>query len=479
MRVARREGARLADSETRPAMLFQIVIAAAAGLIAMVYMVMSPIGPAMFLSFTTPFDALFSGLFGFYGNTATYLPLLAILLSTSPTMWVTVFFGSRIQQFVFFFILMLAISHFIMFTVFPEAAVVEYVRKLTLFMVVGIWAWGMQSADQLFKLNRVLVISTAAYTLISMADFYLGVGALPGAEATADASGVFGETLAETSSSHTLRYRGGGLPINRTANWLIVPSFVAFGWFMLMEKGRSRMVGLICAIICVTGLFATVGRSAILGTVVGFVVLMFVGVGLRPKKMLGTSVAVAAIGVIGITFMWQIGFLDLLESRFVGDGSVNAAGRRLGVYQAALQIWMSSPVIGVGDSMMPFHPLYIGNTAHNSFLGILAEAGLIGFFPYFALTVMFVLRFLRKSAYVDPAFDAWRPYFFAGFVASMTQNMFNEYTWERLIWYTVCYLIAYERLEAAGRAVAVKEAMDEMPGFEPSFGNAGSGVQTY
>jgi hypothetical protein len=477
MRVAGRIGVRIADSETRPAMLFNIVIAAAAGFVALVYMVMSAIGPAMFFSLTSPFDALFNGLFGFYGNAVTYLPLLAILVSTSPTAWIDQFFGSRIQRFVFLFIIALSISHVVTFSIYPEAAVTEYLRKLTLFMVVGIWASGMRSADQLSKLNRVLVLSTAAYTLISMTDFYFGVGALPGADASA--SGVLGETLADTSNEHTLRYRGGGLPINRTANWLIVPTFLGFGWFMLVEKGRSKMLGLACAIICITGIFATVGRSAIVATIVGFLVIIFSRGGLQPKKIVGTTVVVSAMGVIGLLFMWQIGFLDLFEARFVGEGSEDAAVGRLQLYFSALQIWMTSPVIGVGDAAMPAHPLYVGSTAHNSFLGILAEAGLVGFIPYLALTVMFVLRFVRKSKYVDPAFDAWRPYFFAGFVASMTQNMFNEYTWERFIWYTVCYLIAYERLDAMGRAAAAREAMEQAPGFDSSFGNAPSGAQTY
>lgn len=458
-------------------MLFNIVLAAAAGFVALLYMVMSSIGPAMFFSLTSPFDALFNGLFGFYGNAVTYLPLLAILVSTSPKAWIDQFFGSRIQRFVFLFIIALSISHVVTFSIYPEAAVIEYLRKLTLFMVVGIWASGMRSADQLSKLNRVLVISTAAYTVISMTDFYFGVGALPGADASA--SGVLGETLADTSSEHTLRYRGGGLPINRTANWLIVPTFLGFGWFMLVAKGRSKMLGLACTIICITGIFATVGRSAILATLIGFVVIIFSRGGLQPKKIVGTTTVVSALGVIGLFFMWQVGFLDLFEARFVGEGSEGAAVGRLQVYSDTLRIWMTSPVIGVGDAAIPAHALYTGSTAHNSFLGILAEAGLVGFIPYFALTVMFVLRFVRKSTYVDPVFDAWRPYFFAGFVASMTQSMFNEYTWERFIWYTVCYLIAYERLDAMGRMVAAREAKEKMPGFDSTFGIPPSEVQTY
>lgn len=458
-------------------MLFNIVLAAAAGFVALLYMVMSSIGPAMFFSLTSPFDALFNGLFGFYGNAVTYLPLLAILVSTSPKAWIDQFFGSRIQRFVFLFIIALSISHVVTFSIYPEAAVIEYLRKLTLFMVVGIWASGMRSADQLSKLNRVLVISTAAYTVISMTDFYFGVGALPGADASA--SGVLGETLADTSSEHTLRYRGGGLPINRTANWLIVPTFLGFGWFMLVAKGRSKMLGLACTIICITGIFATVGRSAILATLIGFVVIIFSRGGLQPKKIVATTTVVSALGVIGLFFMWQVGFLDLFEARFVGEGSEGAAVGRLQVYSDTLRIWMTSPVIGVGDAAIPAHALYTGSTAHNSFLGILAEAGLVGFIPYFALTVMFVLRFVRKSTYVDPVFDAWRPYFFAGFVASMTQSMFNEYTWERFIWYTVCYLIAYERLDAMGRMVAAREAKEKMPGFDSTFGIPPSEVQTY
>ena len=94
------------------------------------------------------------------------------------------------------------------------------------------------------------------------------------------------------------------------------------------------------------------------------------------------------------------------------------------------------------------------------FLAILSEAGIVGLIPYLALTGLIVLRFIRPHPLADPGFDAWRPYFFAGFVASMIQNMFNEYTWERLIWYSVAYVAALERLEWRARAALLREQMN-------------------
>ncbi len=449
-------------------MLIQIVIAAAGGLIAMAYMVLNPVGPAAFLAAISPFDALFSSLFGMGGNLVTYLPMLAFMMKVSPGGWLPAFFGSRIQQVFFIFLLALSISHLLTVASYPQAAVLEYLRKFTLFMVVGIWAWFMRSGDDVSKLNRIIVVSTVVYTLISMADFYLGIGVLPGVEAT---EGVYGRTLEETPSEHSLRYRAGALPINRTANWLIVPSFLAFGWLMLAKTTVARAAGLFSTVVCVTGIFATVGRSAIAATVLGFLVLMPTAIGMKPKRILGAVAVLFVVGSVGVLTMWQLGFLDLVETRFVGERSEGAGAARLTVYVAALRIWMTSPVIGVGDSMMAEHPLFIGVTAHNSFLGILAEAGIVGFLPYLALTILIIMRFVERVSDLEETFESWRPYFFAGWVASMFQNMFNEYTWERFIWYSVAYLIARERLMSASRAARARQAL----AAQPTFGGLAAG----
>lgn len=463
---------RLREPDTR--MLLQIVIAAGGGLVAMAFMILSPIGPAAFLAAVSPFDALFSSLFGMGGNLVTYLPLLALMMKVSPGGWLPAFFGSRIQQFFFAFLLALSISHLLTVAVHPQAAVLEYLRKFTLFMVVGIWAWFMRSGDDVLRLNRILVVSTVVYTLISMADFYLGIGVLPGVEAT---EGVYGRTLEETPSEHSLRYRAGALPINRTANWLIVPSFLAFGWLMLSRNTMTRAVALFSTVVCVTGIFATVGRSAIAATVLGFLVLIPTAIGMKPKRILGAVAVLAIVGSVGLLTMWQLGFLDLIETRFVGERSEGAGVARLNVYAAALRIWMTSPVIGVGDAMMAEHPLFIGVTAHNSFLGLLAEAGLVGLLPYLALTILIIMRFVERNSDLEESFDAWRPYFFAGWVASMFQNMFNEYTWERFIWYAVAYLIARERLMIAARVARAREAFAAQASFgSPAPGESPAGA---
>ncbi len=440
-------------------MIVKVVIAAVGGLVSVLFMLLNPIGPGLFMSAVTPFDALFSVLFGLMGNLVTYLPLIVMMVVSSPSVWVEQLLGTRLQIAIFLMMLALSISHFLLATVYPTSGILEYLRKLTLWIVVGVWAWHMRSPDDIRRITRVLVVSTAAYTLISMADFYFGVGALPAADDSV--LGVAGATLEDTSSVHTLRYRGGGLPINRTANWLIMPAFAGFGWYMLSKRKTEKSVALLSVVVCVFGIFATVSRSAIGATLFGFLLTLPMTVGANARRVFGATLTIALIAALGLGAMYQLGFLDLIEERFAGDASVGMATKRVGVFLAALRIWMTSPIYGVGDSLMHIHPLYVGVGAHNTFLGILAEAGLIGLIPFIFLTLLIVSRFLRRASFVDPEFDAWRPFFFAGYIASMTMSQFNEYTWERPLWFSIAYLIALERADAFARAARFREMQAE------------------
>ena len=104
-------------------MLLKIVVACMGGRIGLIYMLVSPVGPGVFLSIVTPFDALFSGLFGLLGNAVTFVPLLALLIKSSPNHWIEQFFGTRIQQFFFIFLLLLSVSHLLTISIYPEAAI--------------------------------------------------------------------------------------------------------------------------------------------------------------------------------------------------------------------------------------------------------------------------------------------------------------------------------------------------------------------
>jgi len=112
-------------------------------------------------------------------------------------------------------------------------------------------------------------------------DFYLGIRSLPGAADTY--GGALGLSL-EESVIHELRFRGGGLSINATGNWLLTPTFVALGWFTAPHS-KSKSTAFACLAICVIGLFATMSRSSILGFALGSLFVLPYISRLRPAQV--------------------------------------------------------------------------------------------------------------------------------------------------------------------------------------------------
>lgn len=108
-----------------------------------------------------------------------------------------------------------------------------------------------------------------------------------------------------------------------------------------------------------------------------------------------------------------------------------------------------------------------GNSAHNGYLRVLAEAGLIGFIPMMVVTIAVARRSLWRVGEISTELEFWRPYFVAALVAQFVTNVFNDYFWERYLWVTFAFFVALESTvlraraeQARERLLAGREAMD-------------------
>lgn len=176
----------------------------------------------------------------------------------------------------------------------------------------------------------------------------------------------------------------------------------------------------VCSLLLFGGLIASWGRGAWLGFGAAAGVMMFFAPNRRWQ-----SCALLAVGMTIVLLIWVGGVVPAsIEGRitsalteFTGFRDVRgvyvnddnyAIIERLAHWQAALNMANAHPVFGVGAGnyeaayaaySLPSWPRALGH-AHNEYLNILAEAGLVGLIPYVAgwfLLVYWTVRARRQA----------------------------------------------------------------------------------
>lgn len=433
--------------------MYALVLFGIAAAALLVLMIVVPVGPALAILAITPFEGLPTYYLGRLGNIFTLVPIILFLVRTPTAAWLTAFFGTRVQLAAFLLLIGLVIPHILTADVVGGVpTLLIYGRKVVLFLLMGLFAWTFRSERWVDLAVKTTIMAAAIFTLISMLDFYFGLRLFPGLiEAVADsgASGV----VADHTTVNRLRFRGLGLEINRTANWLILPTFFAAGWWMSASASvTTRIVALGAFIILLGALLGTVGRSAILGFAAG-TVLLLPRVMRRFGQASGAVVGILAT-IAGLYFLMAVANVgDLLSYRFAGEVTTEDRGDRMTVWLSALDLFARSPIWGTGADIIH---LQSGSrlTAHSVFIKFLAEAGLLGLLPFVALLAFSLRALTRRLDGNHERVEYWRPFVLAGFVALLVQNQFNDYPWERYLWMCFAYAAAVEALWSEARARA-------------------------
>jgi O-antigen ligase len=163
---------------------------------------------------------------------------------------------------------------------------------------------------------------------------------------------------------------------------------------------RDRVLVFVVALAALTDLL-TISRSGIIGVALGVVVVLLV---LRPFRGVALRFAaiVAIIVVLGAATALRVGvptgYFSLDQAPQPGDHLAN----RSQLWRAAVELWRSSPVVGVGagnyELDLPEAGLNGVRTHANSiYLQSLAEEGLVGFAATVALFAVTVVTLARSG----------------------------------------------------------------------------------
>lgn len=184
------------------------------------------------------------------------------------------------------------------------------------------------------------------------------------------------------------RYAATGFDPNTFGLILALAVPLAF-WLALRTKGNTRWLWYIAILLLIAAVILTASRSALISTFLGFLFP------LRLWKQSSVRDRIAAALLLGFLVLSLFQFAPAASrSRLatipteIASGSFNS---RKQIWKSGILAWFERPIAGVGagaypEAVVPWlgRPTKPGvmNVAHNTFLSVLVEGGLVGFAIY-------------------------------------------------------------------------------------------------
>ena len=206
---------------------------------------------------------------------------------------------------------------------------------------------------------------------------------------------------------------------NEVAAFYTQYTVLLMGLYFFMKKGIKKLIllGIILInIFCVLFLFS---RAAYLALAVG----MFFLFAIKNKKLL--------VPLLLVVVYWQVALPQKVQDRILETTDVygeldRASELRLIVWQNAIDLFYESPIIGMGYGVFSESGFVVGD-AHNIYLRILAEQGLVGLMIF--LILLFVLFVQGIKLFLGGDDDPSRGLglgFFMCIIVLMVNNMFGD-----------------------------------------------------
>jgi putative inorganic carbon (hco3(-)) transporter len=238
---------------------------------------------------------------------------------------------------------------------------------------------------------------------------------------------------------------------NRYAQILTV--LVPLGLFRMWGERRRilQVAALVATGFIGVGIVLSFSRGAALG-LAALVGLMIILRYIRPVQVVALALAGLALLATQPTYFERLTTIQAVAGATgtrgeaaVEDGSIR---KRANEMIAAALVFADHPVIGVGRGLFPVYYGVYGDEvgliqdaearqAHNLFLGILAETGILGFTAFMAIfsaTLFDLARVRRRWLARAPAVADMATAYGLAIVAYLTTGMFLHLAYERYLW---------------------------------------------
>lgn len=212
----------------------------------------------------------------------------------------------------------------------------------------------------------------------------------------------------------TIRAAGFTQGANTAARYFII-SFVFLYYLRTTVKSTIwRTVSLVGMIIIFLAVYYTVSRTGMVLLAIA-IILIFL---LNPRMKNRVQIIIIAVIAFTILLIFSSSILQIIGEIVptVRQGT-DTMGLRYALWEAGWEMWKDHPLFGVGMGMFPStlkyypNPTYSmffmrGLVAHNTYVAILAETGLIGFILFSGLLISVVHSLLKSRKKLD---EEWKP----------------------------------------------------------------------
>ena len=292
--------------------------------------------------------------------------------------------------------------------VFSSPRVITIFRWLMFSQVLIIYLLAINLITNKLRLkivNLVFVISMMGQAILGIIQ-YLHNGSM--------GLKIFGETVISPSlagiakiivdGSRHIRAYGTFPHPNVLAAFLVFAGMVMLGLFF-SSSGKPRIIYFIGQFILTLALFFTFSRIALAAAIIFW--LYFLVCGIKSKKISRREMAVyslvAIVFLVSLTIIFRQALIPRLDPE--NGGNNEAVSERMLTYQSAIELCREHPLLGVGignftSMMKKDNPSLQGwqyQPAHNLFLLIAAEVGVLGYLLALALFLVLILSIKTKG----------------------------------------------------------------------------------
>ena len=299
----------------------------------------------------------------------------------------------------------------------------------------------------------------------------------------------------DTSTDDQLRLAGPIGEKNRYAQIMLMLVPLGLFWGLSARRRWTRIAGFVAAAAASVGVALTFSRGAAVGFAIVLIVMIAMGY-IKTIQVVLVGLAMAVLLIAVPTYANRLGSLVDIASTVSGDTSAGtpdgAVLSRATEGIAALLVFADHPLVGVGPGRFPsYYRLYADDVgirvlnsdrqAHNLYLHIAAENGILGLTAFLAIlgvTLRDLIRVRRRWLVERPAMAAMATGLFLAVVTYMTTGIFLHLSYARYLWlimalagaagYIGLRLSAPARAEAPALDTAEGAAADRPAGDRPS-----------
>jgi hypothetical protein len=234
---------------------------------------------------------------------------------------------------------------------------------------------------------------------------------------------------------------------------------VPMAWYLGLTYRRS-ILQWICRAYLPLGVFAiglTASRGALVVATVALLIVPLTLTKLSPGRMLGAMLLLLVCGTVAAVYVPETSLQrystissEVEEGRFGGRGEIWLAG---------LRAFAEHPLVGHGSATFKgaVEP-YLGRAivAHNTYLQVLVEQGIIGFVPWFMMFVA-VFRQVRRLPHLERRFGQ---ILLATLAVALLPLSWDE---RKAVWFVLAILAAFSEALRPVRVVAPATSVPRHP----------------